>query len=70
LPYEEFLFTLTSDFLHAVKILQHGADGFTSLPKEGVLWVFIALKIPPPQPDLNSRTLGKIASTLTITPPR
>jgi len=27
------------DLLHAVK-LRHGTDGFTSLPKEGVLWIF------------------------------
>jgi hypothetical protein len=27
------------DLLHAVK-LQHGADGFTSLPKEGVMRIF------------------------------
>jgi hypothetical protein len=26
------------------KILRHGADGFTSPPKEGVLWIFIAPK--------------------------
>jgi hypothetical protein len=28
------------------KILRHGADGFTSLPKEVVLRIFIALKYP------------------------
>jgi hypothetical protein len=35
------------------KILQHGASGFTSHPKEGVLWIFIALKNPLPWPGLN-----------------
>jgi hypothetical protein len=29
--------------LHAVN-LRHGTDGFTSPPKEGVLWIFITLK--------------------------
>jgi hypothetical protein len=28
------------------RILQHGASGFTSLPEEGVLWIFITLKNP------------------------
>jgi hypothetical protein len=28
------------------KILKHGADGFTSPLKEGVLWTFIAIKNP------------------------
>jgi hypothetical protein len=40
------------------KILQHGADGFTSPPKEGVLRNYIALKIHRPLPDVNQRTLG------------
>ena len=33
------------DLLHAVN-LRHGIDGFTSLPKEGVLRIFFALKNP------------------------
>jgi hypothetical protein len=28
-----------ADFLHAAN-LRHGTDGFTSLPKEGMLWIF------------------------------
>jgi hypothetical protein len=32
------------EFFMCHKILQHGTSGFTS-PKEGVLWIFIALKI-------------------------
>jgi hypothetical protein len=52
------------------KILRHGISGFTSHPKEGVLRIFIALKNPSPRPDLNSRPLGPVASTLTTTPPR
>jgi hypothetical protein len=39
------LFILGRDFLHAVKsFLRHGADNFTSPPKEGVLRNSIALK--------------------------
>jgi hypothetical protein len=52
------------------KILQHGAYGFTSHPKEGMLWIFVALKNPSPQPGLNPRPLGPVESTLTTTPPR
>jgi hypothetical protein len=29
-----------TDLLHAAK-LRHGTDGFTSLPKEGMLWIFM-----------------------------
>jgi hypothetical protein len=47
-----------------------GADGFTSPPKEGVLRIFTALKNPLSRPGLNWRTLGPMAGTLTITPPR
>jgi hypothetical protein len=43
--------------------------GFISLPKEGLLGIFIAIKNPSPRPGLNPRTLGPMASTLTITPP-
>jgi hypothetical protein len=35
------------------KILRHGADGFTSHPKEGVLRVFIAFKNPSPSTGLE-----------------
>jgi hypothetical protein len=42
-PCEYFCLYVASDLLHAVKILRHGASGFTSLPKEGVL-LFIAFK--------------------------
>jgi hypothetical protein len=45
-------------------MLRHGAEGFTSRPKEGVLRNFIALKISSPRLGLNPRTLGPIASTL------
>jgi hypothetical protein len=51
-------------------ILQHEADGFTSSPKEGMLWIFITLKNPSPQLGLKPQTLGPMASTLTITPSR
>jgi hypothetical protein len=42
------------------KILRHGTSGFTSYPKEGVLRIFIALKIQSPQPGLKPRPLGQM----------
>jgi hypothetical protein len=68
-PCEVFLFIHAYYFFASHKIL-HGTDGFTSRPKEGVLRIFITLQNPSPRSGLNSRTLGPIASTLTITPPR
>jgi hypothetical protein len=43
-PYEVFLFTPKSDFFTCHTILWHGASAFTSALKEGMLWIFIALK--------------------------
>jgi hypothetical protein len=51
------------------KILRNGTFGFTSCPKERVLWIFIAHKNPSPWPGFNTRPLGQVASTLTTTPP-
>jgi hypothetical protein len=45
------------------------AYGFT-LPKKGMLQIFIAYKNLAPWPDLNLQTLGPMASMLTITPLR
>jgi hypothetical protein len=58
------------NLLHAVKILRHGTSGFTSHLKDGVLWIFIALKNPLPWSGLNLQPFGPVASTLTTTPPR
>jgi hypothetical protein len=52
------------------KILRHGTYGFALHLKEGVLWIFIALKNPSPRPGLKPRPLGPVATTLTTTPPR
>jgi hypothetical protein len=60
----------SKSFLLAVKFLRNGADSFTSPPIEGMMRIFIALKNPSPSPSLNQRTLGPMASTLTIIPPR
>jgi hypothetical protein len=57
-------------FFTCRKILQHGASSFTTSAKEGMLRIFITFKNPSPWTGLNQRTLGPIASTLTITPPR
>ena len=53
------------DLLHVVK-LRHGTDGFTSPPKEGVLWIFFALKIRWLRPGANPRTWVPKASTLLL----
>jgi hypothetical protein len=52
------------------KFLGHGADGFTSPPKEGVLRIFISLIYPSHSAVIDPRTLGPMESTLTITPLR
>jgi hypothetical protein len=51
-----------TDLLHASK-LRHGTDGFTSPPREGMLWIFTSL-----QPGLNPRTRVPEASMLTTRP--
>jgi hypothetical protein len=53
------------DLLRAVK-LRHGTDDFTSLPKEGVLRIFFALKIRRLRPGANPRTWVPKASTLPL----
>jgi hypothetical protein len=50
-----------------LEILRHGTSVFTSHLKEGVLWIFIALKNPLPQPGFNLQPLGPVAITLTTT---
>jgi hypothetical protein len=69
-PCKVFLFVLESDSFTYHKILWHGAPGFTSPLKVGMMWIFIALKNPSPQPDVNLQTLGLMASVLYITPPK
>ena len=53
------------DLLHAAN-LRHGTDGFTSLPKEGVLRIFPPLKIRRLRPGLKPRTWVPKASTLPL----
>jgi hypothetical protein len=53
------------DLLHAVK-LEHGTDGFTSPPEEGVLRIFFALKFRLLWPGVNPRTWVTKASTLPL----
>jgi hypothetical protein len=67
---EVFLLILASGFFTCRKFSRHGASGFTSLPKERVLRIFIALKNPSPRLGLNPRTLGPVVTTLAITAPR
>jgi hypothetical protein len=72
----DYEFGVRSFFVHTWKwflcrkILRQGADSFTSCPKEGVLRIFIVRKNPSTRPGLKPRTLGLMASTITITPPR
>jgi hypothetical protein len=42
------------------KILWHGTSSFTSHPKGGVLWIFIALKNPSPWPGSNPQPLDRL----------
>jgi hypothetical protein len=42
---DKHLYQTTRGFLTCCENLTHGASGFTSHPKEGVLRMFIALKI-------------------------
>ena len=53
------------DLLHASN-LQHGTDGFTSLPKEGVLRIFSPWKIRRLWPGSNPWTWVPKASTLPL----
>ena len=53
------------DLLHAAN-LRHGTDGFTSPPKEGVLRIFLPLKIRRLRPGLNPRTWVPKVSTLPL----
>ena len=57
------------DLLHAVK-LRHGADGFTSPPKEGVLRIFFALKIRRLRPGCEPANLGTKGQHATSRPPK
>jgi hypothetical protein len=57
-------------FLHSIKSYDMGANGFTSTTKEVMLQIFITLKNPLPRPGLKPRTMGPVASILTITLPR
>jgi hypothetical protein len=49
---------------------QHGANGFNSLRKKVRYGFLSPLKNPSLRPGMNPRTLGLMASTLTITLPR
>ena len=53
------------DILHAVN-LRHGTNGFTSIPKEGLLRIFSPWKIRRLRPGLNPRTWVPKASTLPL----
>ena len=58
-----------SDLLHAVD-LRHGTNGFTSLPKEGVLRIFFALKNPTASAGFELANLGTKGQHATSRPPK
>jgi hypothetical protein len=47
-----------------------GADGFTTLHKEGLLRIYFDLKIHLFRPGLNPQAFGPVAVKITIKPPR
>ena len=55
------------DLLHAAN-LRHGTDGFTSLPKEGVLRIFSPLKIPTASAGFEPANLGTKSQHVTPRP--
>ena len=55
--------------LHAVN-LRHGKNGFTSLPKEGVLRIFFALKNPTASAGFEPTNLGTRGQHATSRPPK
>ena len=57
------------DLLHAVN-LRHGTDGFTSLPKEGVLRIFFALKNPTASVGFEPANFGTKGQQATSRPPK
>jgi hypothetical protein len=70
LSLQSILFHMLKWFFTCRKIVQNGADGFTCPLNEGVLQICITLKNPSSSLGLNPRTLGPMASMLTITPLR
>jgi hypothetical protein len=54
----KYLFHALKGFLTCSNILKHGANDFTSPLKEGVLWIFIALKNPSPSVGSEPANLG------------
>ena len=61
--------TTFGDLLHAVN-LRHGTNGFTSLPKEGVLRIFFALKNPTASAGFESANLDTKGQHATSRPPK
>ena len=57
------------DLLHAVN-LRHGTNGFTSLPKEGVLRIFFSLKNPTASAGFEPANWGSKGQHATFRPPK
>ena len=57
-------------FLSHAANMRHGANGFTSLPKEGVLGIFSALKNPIASAGFEPANLGTKGQHATSRPPK
>jgi hypothetical protein len=64
------LFHTSNGSLTRRKILWHGTGGFTSTRRKSYYGVLLLLQTYRSRRGLNPRTLGPVASTITITPPR
>ena len=64
----DFHVTFT-DLLHVVN-LRHGTNGFTFLPKEGVLRIFFALKNPTASAGFEPANFGTKGQHSTSKPPK
>ena len=65
----EFDFHVIHDLLHAAN-MRHGTDAFTSPPKEGVLRIFLPLKIPTASAGFEPANLGTKGQHATSRPPK
>jgi hypothetical protein len=68
--WEVFLFILPGDFLHTLKSYDMESLALLPLQRKVCCGILLPLKNSSPQPGMNLRSLGPMASTITITPPR
>jgi hypothetical protein len=56
--HQHYHFHISKGYLTRYKLLYHGADGFTSPPKEGVLRIFVAVKNQSPSDGFEPVNIG------------